>query len=316
VENLEIFAKFAFVKFRMVPEATNAFEKAARMHELFGKPHGFRVFFSDPEKRTNIVGNHYEYDKQSNSLPILFLGFPPITSSIVDENHMKSICERYGTIVNTYIRKSHSPQTRSYILLTFDNVKNAIKAKVELSKRRDLLGDKRVEVALLLDEEAVMKGRNFDYTMEKFQSNNTYFDKRMQKPTQPGNMGFPSQGSPTHGGYAPMQSNMPYPPYPNYPPNYMHGPMMGMHPGMQQNMGMMPYYSMMPMMPMDGMPPSGMMKDPFMPDQLQPYHGEDMFNIINTVLKSDRREPENSRGGDHSRDTPTREEKSYQEVPR
>jgi hypothetical protein len=32
VENLEIFAKFAFVKFRMVSEATNAFEKASRMH--------------------------------------------------------------------------------------------------------------------------------------------------------------------------------------------------------------------------------------------------------------------------------------------
>jgi hypothetical protein len=43
----------------MVVEATNAFEKASRMHELFGKPQGFRVFFSDPEKRTNVVGNHY-----------------------------------------------------------------------------------------------------------------------------------------------------------------------------------------------------------------------------------------------------------------
>jgi hypothetical protein len=149
------------------------------------------VFFSDPEKRTNVVGNHYEYDKQSNCLPILFLGFPPITSSIVDENHMKSICERYGPIVNTYIRKSHSPQTRSYILLTFDNVRNAIKAKVELSKRRDLLGDKRVEVALLIDEEAVMSGRNFEYTMEKFQTNNNYNDKRMQRPNQPNGMGYP-----------------------------------------------------------------------------------------------------------------------------
>jgi hypothetical protein len=33
---------------------------------------------------------------------------------------------------------------RSYILLTYDNVRNAMKAKMELSKRKDLLGDKRV----------------------------------------------------------------------------------------------------------------------------------------------------------------------------
>jgi hypothetical protein len=181
---------------------------------------------------------------------------------------MKNICERYGTIVDTYIRKSHSPQTRSYILLTFDSARNAIKAKIELSKRRDLLGDKRVEVALLIDEEAIMKGRNFDYTMEKFQSNNSYPDKRMQKPNQPNGMGYLPQGLLNEDGYPPMSDVMPYSPYQNYPPNYMHGqvPMMGMHPGMQQNMGMMPYYPMMPMMPMDNMPSSGIMKAPFMPD--------------------------------------------------
>ena len=48
------------------------------------------------------------------------------------------------------MRKSNNPQTRSYILLTYDTVKNAIRAKQELSRRKDLLGDKRVEVAVLL----------------------------------------------------------------------------------------------------------------------------------------------------------------------
>lgn len=303
VENLEIFAKFAFVKFRQVSEATNAFEKAARMHELFGKPNGFRVFFSDPEKRTNVVGNHYEYDKQMNCLPILFLGFPPITSSIVDETHMKGICERYGTIVNTYMRKSHSPQTRSYILLTFDSLRNAIRAKMELSKRRDLLGDKRVEVALLMDEEAVMKGHNFDYTIDKFQSSNSFHDKRLPRPG-----GYPPQG-----GQYPGMGGMPPYPYSNYPPGYMPPmPMMGMHPNMQ-NMGMMPYYPMMPMMPMEGMPP-GMMKGPFMPDQSEPYQ-DDMFHIINKVLKSDRQsdDPTQARDKEGHERTPEHERAIYDE---
>lgn len=291
VENLEIFTKFAFVKFRQVSEATNAFEKASRMHELFGKPPGFRVFFSEPEKRTNVVGNHYEYDKQMNCLPILFLGFPPITSSLVDENHMKSICERYGTIINTYIKKSHSPQTRSYILLTYDSLRNAIKAKMELSKRKDLLGDKRVEVALLMDEEAVMKGHNFEYTIEKFQSNSSIYDKRLPRPGG----SFPPGGQ-----YMPMGSMPQYPPYQNYPPGYPSMPMMGMHPNMPPNMGMMPYYPMMPMMPMESMQP-GMMKGPFVPDPSEPYH-DDMFNIINNVLKNDRKDDEAPRGDARDRD--------------
>jgi len=125
-----------------------------------------------------------------------------------------------------------------------------------------------------------MKGHSFDYTIEKFQSSNSFYDKRMPRP------GYPSQG----GQYPPMGGGMPsYPQYSNYPPNYMPPPMpmMGMHPNMQ-NMGVMPYYPMMPMMPMEGMP-SGMMKGPFMPDQQEPYQ-DDMFNIINKVLKSDRRD--------------------------
>jgi hypothetical protein len=84
VEKIEMFSKFAFVKYRMVIDATNAFEKAARIHEMFGKNQGFRISFSDPKKRPYVVGNHDDYDRQGNYLPILFLGFHPITSSIVD----------------------------------------------------------------------------------------------------------------------------------------------------------------------------------------------------------------------------------------
>lgn len=100
VENLEIFPKFAFIKFRMVEQAALAFERAERIYMMFGNPPGFRIFFSDPSRRANIVGNHYEYDRQSPFLPILFLGFPPVTSATIDLEVMRSIVEKYGTIVN------------------------------------------------------------------------------------------------------------------------------------------------------------------------------------------------------------------------
>lgn len=62
------------------------------------------------------------------------------------------------------MRKNNNGQNRSYILLTFDLLKNAIRAKQELNKRKDLLGDKRVEVTLLLDEQVVLKGRDLSHT--------------------------------------------------------------------------------------------------------------------------------------------------------
>lgn len=62
-------------------------------------------------------------------LPILFLGFPPITSANVDINHMLNVCEKYGTIINYFLKKSTNTQMRSYFLFTYDNLKNAMRAK-------------------------------------------------------------------------------------------------------------------------------------------------------------------------------------------
>lgn len=57
---------------------------------------------------------------------------------------------------------------RSYALFTFDQVKSALKAKQELCRRKDLLGEKRVEITLLLEEDSVTKGRDFSHTEQYF----------------------------------------------------------------------------------------------------------------------------------------------------
>lgn len=80
---------------------------------MFGNPQGFKIKFSDHSRRANIVGNHYEYDRQSPFLPVLYLGFPPVTSAVIDLELMKSICEKFGPIVNSYMRKSNNNNTRS-----------------------------------------------------------------------------------------------------------------------------------------------------------------------------------------------------------
>jgi hypothetical protein len=62
------------------------------------------------------------------------------------------------------MRKNSNSQTRSYIIFTYSNIKDALRAKMELSKRRDILGDKRVEVTLLLDEEIILRGKDLSHT--------------------------------------------------------------------------------------------------------------------------------------------------------
>jgi hypothetical protein len=49
------------------------------------------------------------------------------------------------------MRKNTNSQNRSYFLFSFDSVKTSIRVKQELNKRKDLLGDKRAEVAVLID---------------------------------------------------------------------------------------------------------------------------------------------------------------------
>ena len=279
VESTEIFPKFAFIKFKLVADATNAFEKASIMHEKFGKSPGFRIFFSDPEKRIQIVGNHYEFDRQSEYIPVLFLGFPPVTSSFVDDMYMKSIGEQYGPIIETYMRKSNNPQTRSYILLTYDNVKNAIRAKQELSRRKDLLGDKRVEVAILLAEEPIFRGRNLENTLERYQAPNNYEKRSRNIPPAYNPNSFQPQMPPPYGQYPQ------YPQQPMYPNRnmghqpMMSGPMMMPPPHGSSSMGGMNSMSQ----PMGGMgsvpsPMGGMMPSyypPNMPMYYPPPYGMD-----------------------------------------
>ena len=64
------------------------------------------------------------------------------------------------------MRKNTNSQNRSYFLFSFDSVKTAIRVKQELNKRKDLLGDKRAEVAVLLDESVIMKGRDLSHTQK------------------------------------------------------------------------------------------------------------------------------------------------------
>jgi len=146
---------------------------------------------------------------------------------------IKPVCEKFGPIINEYMRKNVNTQNRSYFLFTFDNIKNALRAKQELSKRKDLLGDKRAEVALLLDESIILKGHDLSHTEKLYQGDGQR--GRKNPPHYGMDNGMQGQGGMMQMpmGYPMYQNNNMYPPqnpyappsyYPPQPPQYYYDP--------------------------------------------------------------------------------------------
>ena len=118
------------------------------------------------------------------------------------------------------MRKNVNSQNRSYFLFSFEDLRMAIKVKQELSRRKDLIGDKRAEVTILLDEAVITKNRDLSHTQKMFQNDTPdrrrapqpYFDQGMKPPMMhhypPPPPMYPGRGYPPH----------PYMPNPYYPP--------------------------------------------------------------------------------------------------
>ena len=69
-----------------------------------------------------MVSNSYEYEKQSVHVPIVFIGFPPITSATVEMEVIKPVGEKIAGTVGEYMRKNTNAQNRSYLMFSFDSV--------------------------------------------------------------------------------------------------------------------------------------------------------------------------------------------------
>jgi hypothetical protein len=112
------------------------------------------------------VSNCSEFERQSAYLPILFIGFPAVTQGIVELTVVKPLCDQFGRITAEYMRKT--THQRSYFLFTYDSLPTALRASHQLRRRRDLLGDRRAEVTLLLDPHAVLRGRDLSHSLRHF----------------------------------------------------------------------------------------------------------------------------------------------------
>ena len=84
-------------------------EQSTSIANLLDNPGQIQVYFSDPFRRHNIVGNDEEYERPEDLLNILFLGFPPLQYMKMDEIALRTICEKLGGPVKQFYTKRPDP---------------------------------------------------------------------------------------------------------------------------------------------------------------------------------------------------------------
>lgn len=62
------------MKYKKVDSAIKAFDNQKTLNLLLNCPN-LKVMFSDHEKRPNIVGDLFGYEKDEETLPILYCGY-------------------------------------------------------------------------------------------------------------------------------------------------------------------------------------------------------------------------------------------------
>jgi len=55
-----------------------------------------KIYYSDPFRRTQIVGNAENEEKEDEMMPILFIGYPSNPNYTVDVMHLKDLAEKFG----------------------------------------------------------------------------------------------------------------------------------------------------------------------------------------------------------------------------
>ena len=68
-----------------------------------------KVYFSDPFRRNQIVGNADDSEKEEELLPVLFIGYPSNPNYMVDEALLRKLAEKYGGLVKAMEHRKADP---------------------------------------------------------------------------------------------------------------------------------------------------------------------------------------------------------------
>ncbi|CAD8187128.1 unnamed protein product [Paramecium pentaurelia] len=138
----------SYIKFFTIDQAISAYEEMDSIQQQFSTQ--IKIYFSDPIKRHNIVGNNLSNEQHSKLSSVLFIFFPPNLNKKVDHAFLFEICQNHSCppLLWNYIQQD--PNYKSYTLLQFRDTKQAIQIRNYLQQHLvDLLGDSKCEVGIV-----------------------------------------------------------------------------------------------------------------------------------------------------------------------
>jgi len=159
IENIEMFNKspqnqiFAFLKYYRVSQAARAFENIDNLSMAMKL--NLRISYSDFSKRNGVVGDSSTVEDNLDDLtPYLFLAY----SSGVNLPRQKNLLRRFaefGKIKGVLMKPSYDNNFKSFIIIEFERVEEAVKARRYYSlqdkgaKRRSKLGARDIDINIL-----------------------------------------------------------------------------------------------------------------------------------------------------------------------
>lgn len=163
VDNIEIFRKpnqtFAFLRYLKVSQASKAFENVDSLGLSLHSD--LKISFSDYLKRNNIVGDSLSAPiSQEEMIPFLYLAYSS-GLGLPKESYIRDKVKSYGSVESILMRPSYNPNLKSYLLVEFATIDEALEARDALSSQPESrlkklkLGDMSLEVNVLIGSKVV-----------------------------------------------------------------------------------------------------------------------------------------------------------------
>lgn len=74
-----------------------------------------------------------------------------------NEQYLRNIFEKFGFIRNLEIKRNELPTQRTYVLVEYETLEQAMRAREKVKNLRDRLGDRKSEITLLIDNDKITR---------------------------------------------------------------------------------------------------------------------------------------------------------------
>lgn len=159
IEAVEIIKNFIFVKYFKVEDASNA---CADYHNINMTLHSnthnpnFKIFFADHLKRFNVVSNNPNFEVKEHLIPVVYASVRN-DPQYANDQYLRNIFGKFGFIRNMEIKRNELPTQRTYVLVEYETLEQALRAREKMKMQRDKLGDRKSEITLLIDNDKITR---------------------------------------------------------------------------------------------------------------------------------------------------------------